>query len=153
MMHILGELAQGLSKPDTRVESKLEVRAHECGVGYPEGINATIVTPPVTHNGEDTTYPSLSFHWMKETIAFLLTITKVLLPMTQIWLSWGVHIFVLQSFWLVCKKPKEGFIGKYLDLSLMSGSTIVEVGSQGNPSLEGERRPKKQKCIKKWRSQ
>jgi hypothetical protein len=46
-------------------------------------------------------------------------------------------------FGLLATKPEEGFIGKSLDFTLMSGSTTVEVRSQGHPSLEGERRPKK----------
>jgi hypothetical protein len=36
-------------------------------------------------------------------------------------------------------KPKEGFIGRSLDLTLMSHCTIVEIRSQGNPTMEGER--------------
>jgi hypothetical protein len=37
---------------------------------------------------------------------------------------------------------------KYLDLSFMTSSTIFEERNQWNPCLEGERRLKKQKCIK-----
>jgi len=59
MMKILGELARRLSK--------LGVRVHECGVGYPKDINAIVVTPLVTHDGEDTTNPSFSYHWIEQT--------------------------------------------------------------------------------------
>jgi hypothetical protein len=41
------------------------------------------------------------------------------------------------------------FIGKHLDISLMSGSTIVEAWILGKPLLEGERKKIRRKCIKK----
>jgi hypothetical protein len=46
-------------------------------------------------------------------------------------------------------KPEEGFIGKSLNLTLMSDSNTIEIRSRGHPSLEGERKPKRQTCIKK----
>jgi hypothetical protein len=56
----------------------------------------------------------------------------------------GACVFLFcNCFGLSTAKEKEGFIRKYVYLSLMSGSTIVEVGGRGHPSLEGERRSKK----------
>jgi hypothetical protein len=52
-------------------------------------------------------------------------------------------------FVFLVANPKEGFIRKSLDFPLMSVSTIVAIVSQGNPSLKGERRSNKWKCIKK----
>jgi hypothetical protein len=39
-------------------------------------------------------------------------------------------------------QPKVGFIKKLMNRTLMSGSIMVEVGSQDQHSLERERRPK-----------
>jgi hypothetical protein len=44
---------------------------------------------------------------------------------------------------------KRGFIGRHLDFNRMSGSSTAKVGSYGKPLLEGERKSKRRKCIKK----
>jgi hypothetical protein len=41
-----------------------------------------------------------------------------------------------------------GFIGKHLEINLMSDSTM-EVGKVGKPLLEGKHKTKRRKCIKK----
>jgi hypothetical protein len=121
------------------------------GFGSPEGINVTIDIPPTMHNEEDIGDPGLSL--LK--IEYFGT-TNCLYEDTRTYIlvlaSYGeFELPLCNSVGIFEAKPKVGFIKKYLDLTLVSGSTMIEARNQGNPSLEGERRPKRWKCIKKWR--
>ena len=105
-------------------------------------LSVTTNIPPVVHNGEDIRDLKLSFHKTREDgpINWHYATTSIDIPLSDSYEDVELPFYNLVGFYEA--QPKVGFIKKLMNRTLISGSIMVEVGSQDQHSLERERRPK-----------
>lgn len=148
-LDVLGELVQGLATGGTRGELWSKTRVNNRDGELPEALNDTFVIPPAVYQDLDLVYlqqivPSIESDGV---INLVNDGNGMFIPLMVLYGDLELHL---------CNSPGNAnvrqetrLIGKYLDNSLMSGSVTMEARSLGKPSLEGEHKTDRRKCIKK----